>query len=157
MARMSFLERNTMATLTGKTEMDNNFKYQLKIEVGDTILISSISTSDGWHDVRHSLLHNPMIVTIAPHQAKSDGMYPYRNWVAIGARQLSTGKEIVFKRCQIKLIKKAVDTLPAIEDRRKSMLDMINSKLNIPEPTPSILFYTKRHSLFSISVSVTNT
>ncbi len=124
-----------------RREMAPALMHQLDVVVGDTIEITTISTTDGWHNARHALLFQKYVVTHTPKKATPHGSYNYANWMQVYckaveqslAASLVSGGEFYFKRVQFRKVKSAITNFPATMTAREKMLDKINAELNIKD------------------------
>jgi len=120
-------------------EMDRNMRHQLDIKKGDTVQVIAISTTDEWHNMRHSLLFQEFRVEEDPKRATQYQGYTYRNWMSAhlilehpspASIEANANGGFHFMRCQIRKVKKKKKEFPLSMTAKEKMLDKINAELN---------------------------
>ena len=119
-----------------RREMSKQFIHQLDVKKGDVIMLTAISTIDGWHVSRHELLFQEFLVIKKPRKAEGDGYYNYANWMQLYCAAIPKPNKphpegnFMFSRCQFKIVKKKEDLILDKMTNREILLDKINSEIN---------------------------
>ena len=132
-----------------RTEMDKTAVHQLACKRGDIITVTAISTTDGWHNQRHAILHKRFVLINDTKQSLPENdAFIYRNWVEVYlrpvddslVRKLGTESGMIrLSRCQIRIQKaQSKIDIPGYMSAREIMLDQINTEINSPEPETKV-------------------